>query len=144
VDVMLSTEVRELLGDQALEGVVVEDRQTGARRTLGADALFVFVGVIPCTGWLGDLVALDNNGFVRTGSDAVLARGGSPGSEDGWRHLTLETSEPGIFAVGDVRSGSARRVAAAVGEGAMAIRLAMERTRSALANVTPVSSRYGA
>jgi thioredoxin reductase (NADPH) len=132
LDVMLSAEVRELLGDQALEGVVIEDRQAGARRTLGADALFVFVGVTPCTGWLGDLVALDDDGFVRTGSDAVLARGASPESMDGWRHLTLETSEPGVFAVGDVRSGSARRVAAAVGEGAMAIRLAMERTRSAL------------
>jgi thioredoxin reductase (NADPH) len=132
VDVILGAEVRELLGGQALEGVVAEDRRTGARHTLEAAALFVFVGVAPCTGWLGDLVELDDDGFVRTGSDAVLAHGASPESVDDWRHLTLETSEPGVFAVGDVRSGSARRVAAAVGEGAMAIRLAMERNRSTL------------
>jgi thioredoxin reductase (NADPH) len=132
VDVMLGAGVCELLGDQALEGVVVEDRQTGARHSLEAAALFVFVGVTPCTGWLGDLVELDGDGFVRTGGDAVLAHGASPESVDDWRHLTLETSEPGVFAVGDVRSGSARRVAAAVGEGAMAIRLAMERNRSTL------------
>ena len=70
----------------------------------------------PCTGWLGGLVDLDDDGFVRTG----------PG---GAERSLLDTSQPGIFAVGDVRSGSAKRVATAVGEGAMAIRLAFERNR---------------
>jgi thioredoxin reductase (NADPH) len=79
--------------------------------------------VSPCTGWLGDLVDLDEHGFVRTGHDAPSASG------TGWSRSALETSRPGIFAVGDVRSGSAKRVAAAVGEGAMAIRLALERMR---------------
>jgi thioredoxin reductase (NADPH) len=115
VRVMLGTEVRELLGGQALEAVAVADGRTGGRSELPARALFVFIGVRPCTGWLGGLVDLDDRGFVRTGQDT--------GSS------ALETSRPGIFAVGDVRSGSAKRVAAAVGEGAMAIRLAFERTR---------------
>ena len=123
VDIMLGTEVRELVGDRALEAVTVEDRQSGAQRTIKARALFVFIGVSPCTGWLGDLVDLDGHGFVRTGHDAPSAAG------TGWQRSALETSQPGIFAVGDVRSGSAKRVAAAVGEGAMAIRLALERVR---------------
>ncbi len=107
--------VRELLGDDTLEAVAVADGRTGERSVLPARALFVFIGVRPCSGWLGGLVDPDARGFVRTGQDT--------GSS------ALETSRPGIFAVGDVRSGSAKRVAAAVGEGAMAIRLAFERTR---------------
>jgi thioredoxin reductase (NADPH) len=92
-----------------------------------ARALFVFIGAMPCTGWLGGLVDLDDSGFVRTGPDAGPACGA--GAEAGWRPSLLETSRPGMFAVGDVRSGSVKRVAAAVGEGAMAIRLAHERIR---------------
>jgi thioredoxin reductase (NADPH) len=118
VHVMTSTEVRELHGEAALEAVTVTDNRTGARRTIDARALFVFIGMAPCTGWLGGLVDLDDHGFVRTG----------PGSDGAERSL-LETSQPGVFAVGDVRAGSAKRVATAVGEGAMAIRLAFERTR---------------
>ena len=118
VHVMTSTEVRELHGEAALEAVTVTDNRTGTRRTIDARALFVFIGMAPCTGWLGGLVDLDDHGFVRTG----------PGSDGAGRSL-LETSQPGIFAVGDVRAGSAKRVATAVGEGAMAIRLAFERTR---------------
>jgi thioredoxin reductase (NADPH) len=125
VEIMLGTEIRELLGDRVLEAVTVEDRQSGAQLTLKARALFVFIGASPCTGWLGDLVDLDGHGFVRTGHDAPSAAG------TGWPRSALETSQPGIFAVGDVRSGSAKRVAAAVGEGAMAIRLALERVRQA-------------
>ena len=118
VHVMTNTEVRELHGDRALEAVTVADHRTGARRTVDARALFVFIGMAPCTGWLGGLVGLDDRGFVRTG----------PGLDGADRSL-LETSQPGVFAVGDVRAGSAKRVATAVGEGAMAIRLAFERTR---------------
>ena len=118
VHVMTNTEVRELHGEAALEAVTVTDNRTGTRRTVDARALFVFIGMAPCTGWLGGLVGLDDHGFVRTG----------PGSDGADRSL-LETSQPGVFAVGDVRAGSAKRVATAVGEGAMAIRLAFERTR---------------
>ena len=80
-----------------------------------------------CTGWLGGRVDLDAHGFVRTGCDALLETGAPVGTE----RSALETSQPGIFAAGNVRSSSARRVAAAVGEGAMAIRLAFERMRPA-------------
>jgi thioredoxin reductase (NADPH) len=118
VHVMTSTEVRELHGEAALEALTVTDNRTGTRRTIDARALFVFIGMTPCTGWLGGLVDLDDHGFVRTG----------PGSDGADRSL-LESSQPGVFAVGDVRGGSAKRVATAVGEGAMAIRLAFERTR---------------
>ena len=119
--------MQELLGDQALEAVAVENNQTGARGIVEARALFVFIGAAPCTGWLGGLVDLDDHGFVRTGE---TARPADDGRDTGWQRSVLETSQPGIFAVGDVRSGSAKRVAAAVGEGAIAIRLAFERARA--------------
>ena len=126
--ILLGTEVRELLGDQSLEAVTVQQGPAGERRTLPARALFVFIGMAPCTGWLGGLVDVDGHGFVRTGPEPSLA-GGAGTEGDGCRRSGLETSRPGIYAVGDVRSGSAKRVAAAVGEGAMAIRLAFERGR---------------
>jgi thioredoxin reductase (NADPH) len=125
VQVMVDSEVRELHGDHALEAITVVGTPAGTRRVLPARALFVFIGAVPCTDWLGGLVDLDNHGFVRTGAGALAAAGGP----DGTGPLPLETNRPGVFAVGDVRSGSAKRVAAAVGEGAMAIRLAFERTR---------------
>jgi thioredoxin reductase (NADPH) len=129
VRVLLNTEVRELIGDEALEAIAVEDRRTGGRQILPVRALFVFIGMAPCTGWLADLVDLDDGGFVRTGPDALPEAGAPAGGDTGWRRSILETSQPGIFAVGDVRAGSAKRVATAVGEGAMAIRLAFERMR---------------
>jgi thioredoxin reductase (NADPH) len=113
VSVMLGTEIRELLGDQSLQAVGVADRDTGARRMVRARALFVFIGASPSTGWLGNMVETDDAGFIRTGDRSPL-----------------ETSEPGIFAAGDVRSGSTKRVATAVGEGAMVIRLALERDQT--------------
>jgi thioredoxin reductase (NADPH) len=125
VQVMEDSEVRELHGDHALEAITVVGTPAGTRRVLPARALFVFIGAVPCTDWLGGLVDLDDHGFVRTGAGALAAAGGP----DGTGPLPLETNRPGVFAVGDVRSGSAKRVAAAVGEGAMAIRLAFERTR---------------
>jgi len=127
VDVMVDSEVRELHGDQALEAITVVGSRTGTRRVVPARALFVFIGAVPCTDWLGGLVDLDDHGFVRTGAGALAVVGGPDRTEP----LPLETNRPGVFAVGDVRSGSAKRVAAAVGEGAMAVRLAFERTRPA-------------
>jgi thioredoxin reductase (NADPH) len=129
VRILLRTEVRELLGDEALEAITIEDHQTGRRRTIPARALFVFIGMAPCTGWLGDLVDLDEQGFVRTGADTPPA--GAAADRPAWRRSVLETSRPGIYAAGDVRSGSAKRIATAVGEGAMAIRLAFEHARPA-------------
>jgi thioredoxin reductase (NADPH) len=123
VEVLLNTEVRELLGDDTLEALVVEDNRTGERRTVDARAMFVFIGVRPYARWLADQLALDDNGFILTGTDAAgLSRAGQAG-QAGRGPLPLETSRPGVFAVGDVRSGSVKRVASAVGEGAMAVRL---------------------
>jgi thioredoxin reductase (NADPH) len=126
VEVVLNTEVAELVGERVLEQVVVRDRETGETRTLGARSLFVFIGAQPHARWVGDGVALDDNGFVRTGPDAI-----GNGRAELWQNLgrdplLLETSQPGVFAAGDVRSGSIKRVASAVGEGSMAVRLVHE------------------
>jgi thioredoxin reductase (NADPH) len=129
VRVRLGTEVRELLGDQSLDGVAVSD-QSGARHVIPARALFVFIGVTPSSDWLMGFVDTDDHGFVRTGPHAGPASGRAAAEEAWWPRSVLETSQPGMFAVGDVRSGSIKRVAAAVGEGAMAIRFALERMQS--------------
>lgn len=126
VTVLTYNEVRDVVGDAKLEALVVEDNRTGERRVLDVRALFVFIGASPHTAWLSGLVALDEDGFVLTGADADGSR-----TDDGWQHvsrrpLVLETSRPGVFAVGDVRRGSVKRVASAVGEGAMAVRLVHE------------------
>ena len=122
--VMQHTEVRELRGDDGLEAVVVRDTRTGERRELPAKALFVFIGASPHTDWLRGQVALDDKSFVLAGrdlpEDALDAYAGD-------RPLFLETSRPGIFAVGDVHAGSIKRVASAVGEGSMAVRLVHQR-----------------
>ena len=95
---------------------MVEDNHSGTRSSLEARALFVFIGTDPCTGWLAGELERDDGGYILTGPAT-----GSVG--------LLETSRPGVFAAGDVRSGSAQRVAAAVGEGAMAVRLVHEHLR---------------
>jgi thioredoxin reductase (NADPH) len=124
VEVHLHTEVRELVGENGiLEGLVIEDNQTGERRTLPARVLFVFIGAQPHTAWLADQVALDERGFILTGPEAVRDGNGVDPSEV---PLPLETSRAGVLAVGDVRSGSIKRVASAVGEGSMALRMVFE------------------
>jgi thioredoxin reductase (NADPH) len=125
IEVLANTEVRDLMGEDRLEGVVVEDNRSGLPRTLGARSLFVFIGAEANTGWLEASVALDKRGFILTGSDLD----GSALDKDAWRERSrepflLETSMPGVFAAGDARAGSIKRCASAVGEGAMAVRLA--------------------
>jgi thioredoxin reductase (NADPH) len=122
--VMHNTEVRGLRGDGALEAVVVEDTRTGEQREMPAKALFVFIGASPHTDWLRDKVAMDENCFVLTGPDI---HGEAAAEYNGDRPYFLETSRPGVFAVGDVHSGSIKRVASAVGEGSMAVRLVHQR-----------------
>ena len=124
VELLANTEVQELVGEDHLEGVVVEDNRSGTRRTMGTRALFVFIGAEANTGWLQGAVELDERGFVLTGRELD----GSPLEGNVWQQLSrqpypLETSLPGVFAAGDVRSGSIKRVASAVGEGSMAVRL---------------------
>jgi thioredoxin reductase (NADPH) len=124
IELLANTQIRELMGEDRLEGVVVEDTRSGARRTLGTRALFLFIGAEANTGWLQGAVELDERGFVLTGRDLD----GSLLDEDARQERSrepflLETSMPGVFAAGDVRSGSTKRCASAVGEGAMAVRL---------------------
>ena len=127
VELMTYTEVVELKGEPALEAVVVIDRRTGERRELKAGALFVFIGADPHTEWLRGHVAMDEDCFLLTGREVR----GEPLAEYGDDlPLFLETSRPGIFAVGDVHSGSVKRVASAVGEGSMAVRLVHQRLAS--------------
>jgi thioredoxin reductase (NADPH) len=126
VDVIRNTEVRELVGDESLEAVVVENNRTGERRAIPTRALFVFIGAEPYTRWVGEHVALDERGFILTGQDAAGAAGNGEWERLGRAPLVLETSCPGIFAVGDVRARSIKRVASAVGEGSMAVRLVYE------------------
>jgi thioredoxin reductase (NADPH) len=106
-------------GTGHLQSLVLEDTATGARRAVPADALFVFIGAQPRTGWLGETVARDRQGFIRTGPDLPASTHARwpPGRPP----LPLETSLPGVFAAGDVRRGSVKRVAAAVGEGAATV-----------------------
>lgn len=122
VTVHRNTELRAVRGAKYLDELVVEDNRTGARDTIRAHALFVFIGATPQTAWLADAVALDDHGFVLTGTDAVHTRENGHRSSGGEPSRTLETSRPGLFAAGDVRRSSVKRVASAVGEGAMAVR----------------------
>jgi thioredoxin reductase (NADPH) len=121
IEVLVNSEVRELVGNGALDGVIVEKTATGDRREQPARAVFVFIGAEPHTAWLGGHVALDEDGFVITGLDAGGDGAGDRQPADR-QPYALETSRPGVFAVGDVRRGAVRRVAAAVGEGAMVVR----------------------
>ena len=120
IEVVKTTEVRALSGDQALSSVVLEHTTTGARRTVPCAGLFCFIGAEPATGWLEDRVALDPKGFVLT--DRHLPEAVLLASYAGRDPLPFETSVMGVFAVGDVRHGSTKRVAAAVGEGSSVVR----------------------
>jgi len=124
VELLANTEVRELVGEDRTVGVVVEDNRSGERWSLGARALFAFIGAEANTGWLQGAVELDERGFVLTGRElsCSVLEGGALRELSREPYL-LETSLPGVFAAGDVRSGSIKRVASAVGEGAMAVRL---------------------
>jgi thioredoxin reductase (NADPH) len=126
IDILCDSEVCELVGDTGLESIVVRNNRTGRRLTLPARNLFVFIGSSPCTSWLADSVALDEKGFILTGANAQTTSADSAWYQADRAPLLLETSLPGVFAAGDVRSGSTRRVASAVGEGAMAVRMAFE------------------
>jgi len=106
ITIHYDTAVTELHGDTQLQGVTLSNARTGETRRIETPALFVMVGAAPNTAWLADVIALDDKGFVVTGGDS-----GSP----------FVTSQPGIFAVGDVRAGSVKRVASAVGEGSVVI-----------------------
>jgi thioredoxin reductase (NADPH) len=129
IDVMLHSEVHRVTDEDVLRSVEVRDNLTGRLGEIPARALFVFIGARPHTEWLAGTLALDSRGFVLTGADATAAV--DTNQEGPWAPLgrgpfMLETTEPGVFAAGDVRSGSVKRVTSAAGEGAMAIHLIHE------------------
>jgi thioredoxin reductase (NADPH) len=112
VEVMLGTEVDDGAGEGRLQSLSLRERATGETSTVAADALFVMIGARPSTGWLPPEIERDEWGYVLTGRDVGAT------SEQRQMH---ETSVPGVFAVGDVRSGAVKRVASAVGEGSIVI-----------------------
>jgi CRP-like cAMP-binding protein len=120
------TEVVRLIGDDTLSGVQVRHNAAGTSSVLRAGGLFVFIGAKPATDWFEGQLAVDQHGFVLTGPDLPRdiqdARAQPP--------LLLETSRPGIFCIGDVRSGSIKRTATAIGEGSMAVRLVFDRLQT--------------
>jgi thioredoxin reductase (NADPH) len=118
VEVRPRSQVVSAIGDTHLEGLVLRDRQTAEEEKVEAGALFIFIGQTAHTDWLADVVQLDDRGFVLTGTDLGPLKGWNVERDP----LPLETSVPGIFGAGDVRHGSIKRVAGAVGEGATAIR----------------------
>jgi thioredoxin reductase (NADPH) len=123
ITVRTCTEVIGARGDGHLEGLTLRDANTGATEDVAAQHLFVFIGAAPLTSWLDGVLERDDHGFVLTGPD--LAVDGEPPSEWPLDRMPyhLEASVPGVFVAGDVRSESAKRVASAVGEGAMAVML---------------------
>ena len=118
IEILYRTEIRKLFGDQKLEQVELENTRTGERRVVKTPAVFSMIGARPCTEWLPPEIERDKKGFIKTGAEIADA--------PAWRAskhqpTPMETSLPGIFAAGDVRSGSVKRCASAVGEGGMAV-----------------------
>ena len=118
IEILRQTEIRKMSGGKCLEQVELENTSTGERRVVQTPAVFSMIGAKPCTDWLPSEIEVDDRGFIKTGPAVAQA--------PAWKKSArppgmLETSCPGIFAAGDVRSGSVKRCAAAVGEGGMAV-----------------------
>jgi thioredoxin reductase (NADPH) len=122
IELLTDTTIRQMSGNGHLDSVNIVNGKTGEERTIETPGVFSFIGADPRTSWLPPEIERDAKGFVRTGTE--LAR--SPYWTSGRQPFLLETSRPGVFAAGDVRSGSVKRVASAVGEGAMAVQFVHE------------------
>ena len=118
IEILYQTEIRKIFGGKKVEGVELENTQTGERRTVQTPAVFSMIGAKPCTDWLPNEIERDEKGFIKTGTSVA---GMGAWQTNNHQPGPLETSLPGIFAAGDVRSGSVKRCAAAVGEGGMAV-----------------------
>jgi thioredoxin reductase (NADPH) len=122
IELICNTTIRRMNGDTHLRSVDIVNSKTGQERTVETQGVFSFIGADPRTGWLPPEIERDGKGFVRTGADLAQSRYWTSGRQP----FLLETSRPGVFAAGDVRSGSVKRVASAVGEGAMAVQFVHE------------------
>jgi thioredoxin reductase (NADPH) len=118
IEILYQTEIRKMTGGRKLEQIELENTQTGEHRTVRTPAVFSMIGATPCTEWLPPEIERDEKGFIKTGTSVAEAPAWKSNKH---RPGPLETSLPGIFAAGDVRSGSVKRCAAAVGEGGMAV-----------------------
>jgi thioredoxin reductase (NADPH) len=123
INVRTCTEVSAAHGEDHLEHLTLRDTSNGGSETVDAQMLFVFIGAAPLTGWLDGVVVRDDRGFVVAGPDLAPAGHQPPGWDLDRAPYHLETSVPGVFVAGDARAESAKRVASAVGEGAMAVML---------------------
>jgi thioredoxin reductase (NADPH) len=130
IEVRTRVAISEVHGERSLEAVSVRDAGSGAVERLGARAVFVFIGAAPRTAWLNGAVQTDAAGFVLSGVDLEREGGKRP---RGWlidrEPFWLETSLPGVFVAGDLRHQSTKRVASAVGEGAMAVQFVHQHLR---------------
>ena len=124
IKILLNSIVSEVRGERMLDSLTVTNTKTGEQQFFKADGLFIFIGADPNTNWLGDSIKLDSHGFILTGSDLVQDSSKITVAWPlEWLPLLLETIIPGIFAAGDVRHGSVKRIAAGVGEGSTVIQL---------------------
>lgn len=122
IELLCNTEIVGMSGNSHLEAIEIMNHLDGQKRTLQTPTVFSFIGATPITDWLPAEIERDPKGFVLTG--AAVAH--SPNWKLARAPYLLETSRPGVFAAGDVRAGSAKRVAAAVGEGAMSVQFVHE------------------
>jgi thioredoxin reductase (NADPH) len=143
IDVRTGTHIAAAEGTGRLEALALTDIRTGRTETVPAWALVVLIGAVPHTDWLPPRIGRDEHGFVVTGSD--LADGGNPATS--WTlprpPRPLETSLPGVFAAGDVRHGSVKRVASAVGEGSIAATQVTQYLQRQTRSDLPPASRTG-
>jgi thioredoxin reductase (NADPH) len=124
IDLLPFSEVVDIRGASRLDSVLVADHRAGLRRSIDAGAMFVMIGAEPQTGWLADSVRMDDDGFILTGDSLGTAiRDIEPWRRLGRSPYPLETSQPGVFAAGDVRANSLKRVASAVADGGLSARL---------------------
>jgi len=122
IELLTNTTIRRMSGDGHLGSVEIVNQKTGQDRTVETPAVFSFIGAVPRTDWLPPEIERDARGFIRTGADVAQ----SPHWTSRRHPFLLETSRPGVFAAGDVRSGSVKRVASAVGEGSMVVQFVHE------------------
>jgi thioredoxin reductase (NADPH) len=121
IQVWHGANVIEAHGEEHLDALSIANNLTGETLTVPARALFIFIGAKPATSWLGDLVARDEAGYIVTGPELGKAKGSAPAWPLRRAPFLLETSVPGVFAAGDIRHRSVKRIASATGEGAIAI-----------------------